>query len=368
MKINLVLFLSGCFLLNLTAVAQRRKDHPDPETWKKAVVNIETEDGIYPPHVIEHVCDSLRQSGYDRRKVDSIRSIYEHATASYTGTAIYMQYHDRRYLVTVLHNLLDETLVDQKKFETRTGKAKWEPPLAIYPRISIRTPYQYFIDSGGSFNNVAAYCNNFVNGPTPYYFIIDSTGDGIGIISLQAKDFAWLDDRLQRNGYVPLSLDDITPGKKEMDIRALDTVYTIGFPETISVAAKGNWPWSIAPNQSTDIVIPFTVEGQIAMYHPGIQHYYVNITAYPGNSGGPIIRNGKLIGIISGSNKNKIFDENSKIINMYGIGHLICIINTYELYEGLKKFRHEEDKLLAKEKMATGTSFFSGSRRSEIVH
>jgi len=367
MKINLILFLWGCFLLNLNTSAQRR-GRPDVETWKKAVINIETEDAIYPPYFIEHVCDSLRQAGYDHRKVDSIKFIYDHTTASYSGTAVYVQYYNRRYLVTALHNLLDEVLVDQKMFETRTGKVKWEPQLAIYPRISIRTPYQYYIDSGGAFNNVAAYWNNFVKGPTPYYFIIDSTGDGIGIISLQARDYRWLDDRLKRNGYEPLSLDDITPDKKDKDIRSLDTVYTIGYPETISVAARGNWSWPIPPNQSTEIVIPFTVEGQIAMYHPRIQHFYVNITAYPGNSGGPIIKNGKLIGLISGSNRNRIFDENSKSISVYGIGHLICIINTYELYEGLKKFRQEEDKLLSKENFFTGASSFSGNRQSEVAH
>jgi hypothetical protein len=346
MKIFLFLCVSGHFLLNSDVSGQKHRDRINLDKWEKAVVNIETEGNFYTQHYMDSV---LKTAGNDSIQLDSIRKAFAKATVSYTGTAIYVRDKNRRYLITAKHVLLDETLVDEKRYETRTGKNLWVDQDAIYPRISIRTPYQYYIDSGKQYNNMAVYTNNFVKGPKPYLFVSDPAGDGIGIISLQAKNYRLLDTTLTRNGYEPLTLEDIIPGRGDKEIKYLDSVFTIGFPEEISVVVKIPWIYPWAPFQSPDIVEQFTVGGQVAMYLPEFERFYVNITANPGNSGGPIIKDGKLIGIILGSNKNGVFDEKTRVQPIYGVGHLISIINTRVIPTSLKKFQRDEDKLLSTE-------------------
>jgi len=343
MKISIFILL---LLISAVGHSQQKQSKEDFNIWKKAVVNIETEGYIYPKHIIDSVIKSKRDSGYSDHKLDSISKLYL-ITIIGTGTAIYIRNGGRKYLITAKHVLTDLVLVSQKIFENNNSINKWDTLEAIYPRISIRTPYEFFMEHKG-FNNFAVFNNSLAKGPKPYFFISDSTGDGIGVISLQEKNYKILDTLLQRNGYSPIPIETIITNE---NIKPLDEIYAIGFPEMVSVAGRVSFQQAQVLNQSTDIVTPFIVKGTVAMYEQNIQHYYVDLTITPGNSGSPIIKNGKLIGIVSGINKYRIIDDNNKADNqnLFGIGHLVNIINTTQLIKSLEMYKLEEENLIIKE-------------------
>ena len=309
------------------------------ELWESAVVNIETERYIYPRFRIDSILKSKQNQGYNAVKIDSIKRILS-STITSTGTGLYVNFNNRKYLVTAKHVINDESLVEQKRYEKVQGIYDWDKLEAIAPRISIITPFKYF-SRAKQVNNFSVFPNNFFQGNLPYFFISDSTGDGIGVISLQEKNFRYIDTLLSINGYIPINLEDVLAKEK---IEVLDEVYAIGFPEMISAVIR---PQSKnAVNQTLDIVKSFIVKGTVAMYEENIQHYYVDLTITPGNSGSPIIKDGKLIGIVSGINKYKIRDSDDNTTNLYGIGHLVNIINVKQLKKELELYQEYEKPLL----------------------
>jgi Trypsin-like peptidase domain len=341
---NCLLFVLTSFLFLSCAVSrQGNNDRTSLEIWKKAVVNIEKEGGIYAQYYIDSVCNAKKLSGFYPKQVDSVRLAMSSQSRISTGTAVYAVYNKRKYLITAKHVLSDDVLVQQKIYEKRKGITVWESIDAIFPRISVRTPLSAQATKG-IVNNYAVFNNNFIKGPKPYFFISDSTGDGLAVISLQEPWYRLLDTLLQTDGYEPMPLEEAIDNKQ---ISLLDDVTVIGFPEMISIVARFTPPNGVPLHQRAELVAPFVVKGSVAMYDPLIQHFYVDVTITPGNSGSPIIKDGKLIGIVSSINKYKIIDENLQPIvqNLYGIGHLVNVINISELLKKLDDYKEEESKL-----------------------
>ena len=309
--------------------------------WEKAVVNIETEKYMYSKFIVDSILKAQKIVGFLPAKIDSLKRIL-FTTLTSTGTGLYVTFNKRNYLITAKHVIYDEANALQKRYEKLNGIYDWDKLEAIAPRFSIVTPFEYF-NKTKRVNNFAVFPNNFFHGNLPYFFISDSTGDGIGVISLQERNFKYIDTLLLMNGYIPVNLEDVLTEDK---IEVLDEVYAIGFPEMISVVIRPEWKNGIIPNQTPDIVKSFIVKGTIAMFEENIQHYYVDLTITPGNSGSPIIRCGKLIGIVSGINKYKIRDSNDRSTNLYGIGHLVNIINVNQLKKELESYQVNENPLL----------------------
>jgi|GEM_PF-2647050 len=336
------LLTTGLIFISILTYPQKKKITNNFQAWEKAVVNIETESYQYNKHLQDSIYQSKVDSGYSIFKLDSIKKLLE-VTQIGTGTAVYIKYNDRKYLVTAKHVISDEILVNQKRYENLKGINHWDKLEAIPPRISIRTPFEYFSISKGV-NNFAVFYNNFVKSISPYFFISDSTGDGIGVISLQEKTYKLLDTIMQMNGYSPISIKDFISNE---NLNVLDEIYCIGFPEMVSIVGRAIVSEPL--NQLSDVVKPFIVKGSIAMHEPKIEHYYVDLTITPGNSGSPIIKNGKLVGIVSGINKYRIINEGNlskENFNLFGIGHLVNIINVSQLIDCLDKYQIEENKLI----------------------
>lgn len=308
--------------------------------WERAVINIETESAKYYEHEQDSIFKAMLKGREGTQQlVDSAASVMN-ATSISTGTAIYIKFNGRKYLLTAKHVIFDSAAIKEKIYQTATGKYKWEKLEGIAGRISIRTPFQYYLKTG-KLNNYAVITNNLYEGRRPYLFISDSTGDGIGIISLQAnKYFKMLDTTLIRNGYQAIELRDIITEEK---IKILDKVYCIGYPEGISIVGRFGFPQPTLISQQIETVNSFVVEGYVSMFEEGIQHYFVDISISPGNSGSPIIKNGKLIGIVSGLNKTKIYVGGNQLNdNIFGLGHFANIIGVEKLYNELKAYQQTE--------------------------
>ncbi len=319
------------------------------DDWKKAVVNIETESSKYPQHVTDSVLTSLKGANLRQTYVDSLKREYQ-SSVLWTGTAIYAVYKGRTYLITARHVLFDPVSMDELDHKIRhQQQSKLTKPEAIYPRVSIRTPFEYFRRVNHC-NDFSVLNYNYVPpGPKPYYFTMDSSvNDGIGIVSLQAGGYRMMDTLLHLNGYEPIPLEKVCSYGA---IEDTDPIVNISYPEVVSVVKRVLFPSEIKMHQSGDVVVPFTMEGKITMYNPSLSYFYADITTSPGSSGSPIIKNGKLIGLVSGANKYGILDgKNIKDPNLYSVGHFVLIVSTSSLCQYLDRFRHEEDQLAEQEK------------------
>jgi hypothetical protein len=331
------IFLMAIIMFYLKANGQSSAKK-DLDQWEKAVVNIETEGYFYPKYFVDSTCKSKIDSGYAKIRVDSLEQFLFSIHQTKTGTAIYVSYKGGDYLITARHVLFDPVIVSQKDYENKHEINTWDTLEAIFPRTSIRTPFEYYW-SQHQLNELGVVYDNFSRGQRPYFFISDSTGDGIGILSLNEKYWNMLDTLLKKNGYVPIPIESAIFDK---ELQLFDDVYSIGFPEGVSIVLRGNLPPNVIPVQLPDIVTPVTVKGRISMYNPNIQHFYVDLTVYPGDSGSPVIKDGKLIGFISGLNKTAIRDENDNLQKLYNVGHLVNVVNPRQLLKSLGIFRAHE--------------------------
>lgn len=344
------LFLSLIVLSTMPAMqgcGQEKQQDKNFNAWRKAVFNIEVESFQYPKYYIDSLYALKKSKGGSASELDSINRLFQHSIMG-TGTAIYIQYKDRKYIVTAKHVIYDKVLAEQKRKEIGKGVYRWDNADAIFTRVSIRTPFDFFFTTG-QINTQAIINNNFLNGFKPFFFISDTTGDGIGVISLQYDSYKSMDSLLQKNGYAPIQLESII-GKNE--IHALDEIYTIGFPEMVSIFGNFKPVGAVKSIQSTDVVLPFAVKGSIAMYNENVSRYYIDMKTAPGNSGSPVIKDGELIGIITGINRPGPCKEGAGTAqkcqdSFYGI-YFTGVMKVEQLMDMIGKYYNEESKVMKK--------------------
>jgi hypothetical protein len=319
----------------LAGFSQKNEIQKEIETWRNAVVNIETQGYNMQLYKIDSILTMRKKMGYSKLLSDPLNDTLSTGTM-HTGTAIYVIDNNKKYLITVKHLLLDSSIVKQKIYETKNGIHNWQGNMdGITNTIAIRTPINYFNKNKGLFNFSIA--NNQVDNVNqlPYIFFPDSLGD-IAIISLQEKSYKYLDTVLQRAGYKPLSLEKILTSN---NIEDGDNVTSVGFPENVSIVAAFTFPSSIKVVQASVIVAPFITFGKVSMTDTSLKFFYADITTGRGCSGAPIIKDNKLIGIVSATdNYNIISDDDFSFLkgHLQGIGHLTKAIKVTNLLEHLR--------------------------------
>ncbi len=301
----------------------------DIKKWEKAVVNIECQQLKYSPEEINQLIETEKERNKFASLQDELlrRGELGRQTSPISGTAIYFTDHKKKYLVTAKHVIFDA--LESKR---NTGQR-------LFKDISVRTPYDYYLKKKVNNSSIPSTGYGLVN---PFYLSDDATD--IGIISLQASLTSFLIQTLEDDGYIPIDLSDIDPSPA---INAGTAIATLGYPDIskIGVFEKMN------DYQSNVVVLPVSTFGNIAMAHERLPYFISAITIYPGNSGGPVIRNNKLIGMVSGQvlipvdkrNANNEFTTTSS--ELYSRGTLAKVIKAQYIISGLQQLqRIEENK------------------------
>lgn len=98
-------------------------------------------------------------------------------------------------------------------------------------------------------------------------------------------------------GYQPIIEDDLASEPSEVGAE----IYTIGYPSDIALIqergneiSEGYEKWG-----SVDVSVPIYAFGKVAMLEDNLDYFWGDVRVYPGNSGSPIIENGKLVGIVT---------------------------------------------------------------------
>ncbi|NJJ37846.1 trypsin-like peptidase domain-containing protein [Paenibacillus apii] len=262
----------------------------DLEKWKKACVNIEgaTDSAEYVSNERE-----LRKRFFNRELSpeeysEEMRRIGESRGLRMHGTAIYLKHEDKKYLITARHVLFDK-LQAERTISDFPNIPQHMIDNKIFNIIFFRTNYENYL-KGQGFENT--FLMNLGTGPTEFHPYTFSPTRDIAIISLNRT--RGIVDKLDELGYIPITLDDINdhPCGEGSDVVA------IGFPGSTSTVGIVELSQTERLWASNAVSLPVISYGKVAMLHDNLDYYWADISIYPGNSGGPLIEDNKLVGIV----------------------------------------------------------------------
>jgi hypothetical protein len=247
--------------------------------WTKAVINLEFRT------VLGNETDQIEKLHDWKKKYNIGFKNYSRALDSInnigivgSGTAIYIKIGSNRCLLTARHVLHDDLSPDSN---------------AICSKFFL-TP------NGSELKKLYSTRGDVMPDPRavlmlPRSYIFSSIRDDLGAIIFDHMD-AGFAAYLDSQGYKPITLADIDTS---WDCNVGDDIMAIGFPDFSIVQDRGlnesgrNWG-------SNNVSLPVITSGKISSIEPDNIDFSGNIFTFHGNSGGPIIRNNKLIGIVSG--------------------------------------------------------------------
>lgn len=276
------------------------------EKWKKAVVHLEcATDSIQfndRRNLMASIVQKLNQGEISRENfleqfIGKSRDIRFH------GSAIFLKYNERRYLLTARHVLFDEHSAKSKYKDI--GSSEQIPAdnedyytQSIYSTIFgiiFRVP-SYDEISQDIFNRDQSFLMNLGAGTTftaPYTF--SEPDIDLAVVSLDSRDSLFADN-LINIGKEPITMDDIgqEPSKESAE------VFAVGYPSSTALIGNIEQRQAEAHWSSSFYSLPTFSFGRVSMLHDKLPFFWVDMSIYPGNSGGPVIEGDKLVGIVSG--------------------------------------------------------------------
>lgn len=136
-------------------------------------------------------------------------------------------------------------------------------------------------------------------------FIFSPKDTDIAIIALDGYNYQTgisnIPKILMDRGYQPIDISDIDTNYQ---YKKGDLTYSIGFPELSMIGTKNSID-SFQIFQSNTITLPVVSKGKELETKNNNLYVISDVFVYHGNSGGPIIHDNKLIGVVHGANLEK---------------------------------------------------------------
>lgn len=264
------------------------------EKWIKSVINLETRPGIFTTPAFNQLIKQLEAKQINAADFEGAMQKMENEEPVYIGTAIFMSYLGRHYLVTARHVLENTEEQYVPNYPPEFGTMNLHPRvvdkiLIIENGSTIGTPK---INPGRTF---ISHLNTGPNWKRSYIF----APYNIDLAILNLDNFAVGHDRvatLKNMGYVPIELSDIDT---VCTLQKGQVIYSIGFTgDFFEVGRKKLTPKQLLL-ESDLISLPIVSEGTVGDDHMASDYFTGNIFVEKGNSGGAIVSNNKLIGIVS---------------------------------------------------------------------
>ena len=272
--------------------------------WKKAVVHLEAAGDKTPWNEqmkrIEQMWEEQRKG---QRPLPDIAAEFlpKMRDRRSRGTAVFIVHGSRRYLVTARHVLTDAEAAavapgmdlpdvfpdDAQRRQERIDN--W-----IYP-IIFRVPSLDEVKRWTGYTHPEFLMNLAAGVMWMHPYTFSEPYLDLAVISLDQHDGRFADD-LVKVGYAPVTLADVDqkPSAEGAEI------YSVGYPDATAVLgqlplhpASANWA-------SSAVSVPVHAFGRVAMLRDDLPYFLADISIYPGNSGGPVVEESKLVGIVSG--------------------------------------------------------------------
>jgi len=278
------------------------------ERWKKAVVHLEGASDS------EHIYDFIKRLERLRQQLEKKEISWEqfiqessqhNRDIRHHGTALFVTHKGKRYLVTARHVLFDEASAKRELQEEINRIGSWPQDrhkdmiLSAQERLSDRIFNIIFrVPSLDEFlaakpdSHREFLMNLGAGGPNAYTF---SRPDyDLAVIGLDQRNARFAEE-LIKVGYVPIESDLIGD---ESSTEGSD-VFTVGYPSSTALLGQVNLPPGTVNWTSPYFSLPVFAFGKVSMINRNLPFFWSDMSIYPGNSGGPVIQEGKLIGVVS---------------------------------------------------------------------
>ncbi|WP_428384143.1 S1 family peptidase [Nevskia ramosa] len=282
------------------------------ERWKSAVVHLECAGDSEPLEAaIKKIKD--QSAGFDRGEIAVDELMANSGKGSRDvrsqGTALFLIHEGRRYLLTARHVVFDP--LDAKREiddDARRNMFQSEEQRSIsspYAKRNAADCISKIIFRVSSLNEVVAggrgnaFLMNLKAGHAesrPYVF----TGEDLdlALISLDRNDARFADELLVR-GFSPIDFSYVDAGP----LYEGQDVFTVGFPGPTAPIGTMNLSLPERNWASETCSLPVSSFGKVAMTHDLLNYFWADMSIYPGNSGGPTIADGRLVGVVVGNAK-----------------------------------------------------------------
>jgi hypothetical protein len=274
-------------ILALTAKSQSKLVSEDSviKKWELATVNIEATTSLFmEPSIQADFKKSLDKSTLSESEKQQQRIKLTENKLGMSGTAIFFKYENIHFLITARHVLEDSHF-----------------PQPGWPYNQIFFPENYNIVSG-NFAPAFLYLMPLDTNLHVANFIFSPKDTDVAIVALDAYDYETgisnIPKILKERGYEPISIDDIDTIDRT---HSGDLTYSIGFPELSMIGKKPSID-TFAIFQSNTVTLPVVSVGKAIMTRHATPYIISDVFVYHGNSGGPLIQNNKLVGIVHGPN------------------------------------------------------------------
>lgn len=274
--------------------------------WKKAVIHLEcATDSDKAHNQLQQEIDLFFKKDNSELLDDkhSIASAPIGRDVRARGTAIFLSHKGKRYLLTARHVLYDSVSAKRRYSNEKMIIDSYPPEyreqvkaglLNIIYNIIFRVPsYDEYLE-GRRFDNMRSITCLNAGTPDIHAYTFSSPDLDLAIISLErrSKSFA---DELIKLGYepIPSELIEGEPSREGAE------VFTVGYPGATSLIEQINLEPGLHHWASSYLSLPVFSWGRVSMLHPQLPFYWCDMSIYPGNSGGPVIEDGRLVGIVS---------------------------------------------------------------------
>jgi hypothetical protein len=286
MKISAILLMTT---LGLIAKAQNKEVAPDSviKKWELATINIEAATSFFkepaknPVFKRNNDDSNLTSAEKEQRLINLARNKF-----SSSGTAVFLVYEHIHFLITARHVLEDLNF-----------------PIPGFPYNQIFFPENANIANSANFTPASLYLMSLDSNLHARNFIWSSRDTDLAIVALDAYPVGVSDipKILKDRGYEPIQVASIDTGYQS---KKNDVTYSIGFPELSMLGKKASID-TFEVFQSNDVTVPIVSVGRILEGKGATKYIISDVFVYHGNSGGPLIHNNKLIGIVHGANLEK---------------------------------------------------------------
>lgn len=275
------------------------------EKWKKAVIHLEC---MADKESFRERMQRLQQIQNDSNEgkitdVEFSEQLSNKDKEFSWGTAIFVEYKDNYYLITSRHVLWDENAAEQvakEEEEHLKGFGENLPPEILQSaneRILnqsfesiFRVPsYSEYLQNSKDNARVI----NLMTGPPMYSFSPPELD--VAVVSFKNRGRNFLKEIVRLN-HEPISFNDIEDSCSEEGA----DVFTVGFPGVMSFIGQTSELKDRDWRSSSLYSLPSFSFGKISMLHDELPFYWADMSIYPGNSGGPVFEDEKLVGIVSG--------------------------------------------------------------------
>jgi S1-C subfamily serine protease len=258
------------------------------ERFKKAVVNIRCGDGS--PAVIRAVLQERAGIMAKERRGEVLspteeQKLREPLPRMVLGTALLLEDHSRRYLVTARHVIRDDSSGAVSTFVSRIRSFD-EPPIQIQHTDSQGNVISDY-DVGG---DLLTHLSAGPRGQCTFHDKVD-----IAVISLSGGQWAF-SRMLNTLGMQPIPLDEVAGGPSGEGAE----VVTVGFPGDLSVVGQQGLPEAVTNWVADEVSLPVSSFGRVSMLNANLPFYLCDLSVLPGNSGGPVFEGSRVVGIVSG--------------------------------------------------------------------